>query len=607
MSESLISDGELRRQLRERGVDVGPITDTTRELYQKKLRGLKAKSRSKPPVRTVASSSKPPPLRTPVSSSRSSSGSKRQRTAPSTSEESSEPTKKRPKGAHTNVIPWESRELIESPSPKIPPANLRRELNASPNPRIAQIALEPKKEVNRSPRENLYPDLSRHSRVSDAHQLPIGPSLNSDSALRQANSSRLHPHMHEAHSPSQSKLQDKTPPASKFRLPSDASFQADANIPASYNSPSPLFSSSSSMSLTSEAGTPESPVASPQRSKEKGLFHVVTNLFESGVSRLLNVSSSFSSPRKKLEDIRKQDQSPAQSPHRVLSPVLEEESLLDKDHSKFTASIGKSSSSSEYDWELQASDVILCKKSDGQLWKLGKGGFGEVFKGIKDGVDEVAVKRIPLEHHHHSIIKQFKQEIDMISKLRHRHIVQFYGACIQPQNCYMVTELMDNDLFSIMRLPREAPKFRWSGIYGKETLMGVASGLNYLHSRKPPVVHRDVKSPNILVLGGLAKIADVGIARTMGASDMTAQKGYSMAWAAPEVVYRRRATEKIDIWSLGVIMWEVVTGNLPKPGRLDMPASTPADLATLYLMCVRDDPSRRPSALEVTVELRNIC
>ena len=259
-----------------------------------------------------------------------------------------------------------------------------------------------------------------------------------------------------------------------------------------------------------------------------------------------------------------------------------------------------------YDWELDASDVDLCKKPDGSLWRLGTGGFGDVFKGTRDGIDQVAVKVIRLHSCSPSVVTQFKMEIDLISKLRHRHILQFYGACIQPKNLYMVTELMDNDLFSMLRLPLEAERYRWNGIYGREVLLGVAAGLNYLHSRKPPVVHRDVKSPNILVMGGLAKIADVGIARTMGTSDMTAQKGYTIAWAAPEVIYRRRATEKIDIWSLGIIIWEVVTGKLPRSGKLVLSVHLPQSLKSLYSQCISNDPEKRPSALEVITELRNV-
>ena len=216
---------------------------------------------------------------------------------------------------------------------------------------------------------------------------------------------------------------------------------------------------------------------------------------------------------------------------------------------------------SRYDWELLPGDVEICKKTNGELWLLGKGGCGQVYRGLKDKVDDVAVKVIRLQGcDPRSAVAQFKQEIDMISKLRHQHIVQFYGACIQPSCLFMVTELMDTDLFSALR---QGSEYTWDREHGKEVLVGIASGLHHLHTRRPPIVHRDIKSPNILVVNGLSKIADVGIANTMAATDMTAQRGFTVAWAAPEVILRKRANEKIDIWSFGIILWEVITGRIP--------------------------------------------
>ncbi len=255
-----------------------------------------------------------------------------------------------------------------------------------------------------------------------------------------------------------------------------------------------------------------------------------------------------------------------------------------------------------YDWELLPSDVQICVCPDGTKWCLGKGGFGEVFKGIKDGIDEVAIKVIKIQNHTTSI-EQFKREIDLISKLRHRNILQFYGACIKPQCLYMVTELMQSDLFTALRTNR---RYQWSGAYGKEVCIGIVTGIHYLHSRRPPIVHRDIKSPNILLMDGLAKIADVGIARAKMDSDMTAQRGFTIAWAAPEVIYRRRATEKIDVWSYGIILWEVVTGRPPNPGRLVMPTTAPYELTALYNNCTEEDPLQRPITGDILVSLKNM-
>ena len=256
---------------------------------------------------------------------------------------------------------------------------------------------------------------------------------------------------------------------------------------------------------------------------------------------------------------------------------------------------------SKYDWELVPADVQICLKPDGKRWRLGKGGFGEVFKGLKDGVDEVAVKVIHLQNQ--ATVVQFKSEIDLISKLRHRHIVQFYGACVKLPCLYMVTELMQNDLFNALK---KDIRYHWSGIYGQQVAEGIASGLHYLHSRKPTIVHRDIKSPNILLMDGVAKIADVGVARTKGPSDMTAQRGFTIAWAAPEVVYRRRATEKIDIWSFGIILWEIFTGRPPSPGLLVMPGSASAELRKLFSACTAEDPAQRPTAAFILRSLKDM-
>lgn len=260
--------------------------------------------------------------------------------------------------------------------------------------------------------------------------------------------------------------------------------------------------------------------------------------------------------------------------------------------------------STHYDWELNPDDIQFCVRPNGSKWCLGCGGFGEVFKGLKDGVDEVAVKVTKLNGpNQQSAMDAFKQEIDLISKLRHRNIVQFYGACITPQSICMVTELMQSDLFTALKTKSQ---YKWAGEYGKQVCIGIATGIHYLHSRRPPIVHRDIKSPNILLMDGLAKVADVGMAKAMISSDMTAQSGLTKAWAAPEVIYRKRATEKIDIWSYGVILWEVVTGRPPLRGQLSMPSTAPAQLRSTYERCLDEAPQQRPATYEILVALKSI-
>ena len=616
MSSGLVSDAELRRQLLALGAQVGPITDTTRALYQRQLMRLRGKSKPSTSRRTPASGK----LHSPAQPSRTPN-------APVISGSSRPPN--RPAASNKRPRPAEPPPRVNSPAVKVTPdrrgagtyasSNRGRGGSSSPAYNLESPAKRPRYE---SP---LVVGQSHKNR---------GSSSDSDDIEPPKRYNRLYPVLpidtYDAPVPSGlSAAVSSMPPPPKHNPLPDSNYRPLSRPLCSPSSPSSL---SSSESFSSAEATPQSPPLGPPNTgggggNGKGIVQFVTNFIGAGFKKIVGAASPRSplvSQRKRLS-LHRGDSSSSSGIDTSNSPRMEIDTIpiseLDDANDepdaddfvyvpesppspKHSAKPSSSNNNDDgYDWELLPTDVLICKKSDGTPWRLGKGGFGEVFKGLKDGVDEVAVKRIRLLSASPSMIEQFKREIDMISRLRHRHILQFYGACVQPNCLYMVTELMQKDLFSALR---SDPRYQWSGIYGKEVLEGTASGLHYLHSRRPPVVHRDIKSPNILLMDGMAKIADVGIARTKAASDMTAQRGFTIAWAAPEVVYRRRATEKIDIWSLGVIIWEVVSGKMPHPGLLILPAQCPTELKRLYSSCVEDDPTKRPSAAEVVTELRKI-
>lgn len=588
---SLISDGELRRLLVEREIEVGPINDSTRGLYQRKLRKLQEEERrvnrpKRQPAKIAAVT-----------------GVKRRRVE----EEASNRGEKRLRfdlTEHSNLYP----DLSEWVPPQDQYSPSEDSAGPSSYSSYSSSSLSPSTLYDSSPKKK--PPISQFSPIAHHYGGDQPSSFSSERSLSSQSSEE-----YSSVSPSPSSLSPSSlSPLSQLprisSSPSEGGFLKlfTKYIGAKVNNFFGKDSPASRKILSSESSDGEV-------SKRKKLFSDVPS-GDGEVSKrktLFSSSDGESSKQKKLTpsgdgEVSKQKRSFSGAfvdavPLNTLS-LRDEVAEATSEYTKERPSLP--SMSKRYDWELNPNDVALCRKADSSLFRLGKGGFGEVFKGLRDSVDEVAVKIIRLHDSTPSAIDQFKAEIDLISKLRHRNIVQFYGACIQPTNLYMVTELMDTDLFSALRDHRIVERYKWSGIYGQEVLIGVASGLNYLHSRKPPVVHRDIKSPNILVMDSISKIADVGIARTMGASDMTAQKGFTMAWAAPEVVYRRRATEKIDIWSLGIVIWEVVTGKLPKPGKLFLPADSPQLLRSLYSRCINDDPVRRPSALELTSELRKI-
>ena len=109
-------------------------------------------------------------------------------------------------------------------------------------------------------------------------------------------------------------------------------------------------------------------------------------------------------------------------------------------------------------------------------------------------VDDVAVKICKISTK--DSLDPFKREIDLISKLHHRNILQFYGACLIPNNVFMITELMEIDLFNGLKSDN---KMQWNGEYGWSIARDIALGMNYLHKRDPTVVHRDLKSSNVML------------------------------------------------------------------------------------------------------------
>ncbi|KAJ1639388.1 kinase-like domain-containing protein [Pavlovales sp. CCMP2436] len=147
----------------------------------------------------------------------------------------------------------------------------------------------------------------------------------------------------------------------------------------------------------------------------------------------------------------------------------------------------------------------------------------------------------------------------MLYSLRHPHIVIIFGACDDANNLMIVTELMaGGDLFHAIRA--SPAQLAWSA-RGRHVALQVAEALHYLHTLQPSVVHRDIKSLNVLLTAeySIAKVADLGLARTKSQVLMPPQHAYTPAYAAPEVHDSQHASEKVDIYSFGVLVWEFLT------------------------------------------------
>lgn len=251
------------------------------------------------------------------------------------------------------------------------------------------------------------------------------------------------------------------------------------------------------------------------------------------------------------------------------------------------------------------------------LERVGAGGFAEVYRGNYRGTD-VAVKKLLRQPGAEGAraVAAFKKEVALMTRLRHPNIVLFMGVIAEP--LCLVTEFCNRgNLFELLHNDAAA-SLTW-----KQRLhiaLDSARGMNFLHASKPPIIHRDLKSLNILVDEHMvAKVADFGLSRfkrpaaaaPAGHADayMTAQAG-SWNWMAPEVMAGGDYDERADLYSFGIILWELLTLKVPfaelrgmqvalavlnRSERPPMPESAPKEFADLIERCWSKDPAARPS------------
>ncbi|HEC88636.1 MAG TPA: serine/threonine protein kinase [Thermoplasmata archaeon] len=185
---------------------------------------------------------------------------------------------------------------------------------------------------------------------------------------------------------------------------------------------------------------------------------------------------------------------------------------------------------------------------------IGQGGFARVFKvRRKNDGKEVAIK-IPIAMDS-STGKSFIKEIENWTKLKHENIVEVYDYNVLPVP-YFEMELCDESLED-MKKPMDIEKAAW-------ILFNVAEGLKYAH--KKGIVHRDLKPKNILFKEGVPKITDWGLSKIKTESKSSSMQAFSPLYAAPEHILKEKfgkTDERTDIWQLGIILYELVTGKLP--------------------------------------------
>ncbi|GLE05370.1 hypothetical protein PINS_up014383 [Pythium insidiosum] len=259
--------------------------------------------------------------------------------------------------------------------------------------------------------------------------------------------------------------------------------------------------------------------------------------------------------------------------------------------------------------------------------KISQGAYGEIFHGLYDG-QNVAIKRLSPHHRaDREQVDRFMQEAQLMASISHERIIHFIGvAWDNPSDLHVVTEFMDGgDLRALLaRLDREGATTGFDRTKVKIASQ-VAEGLAYLHALRPQILHRDLKSRNVLLSSQLdAKLIDFGVSRARADATMTVGVG-TLRWMAPEVMSGGHYSESADVFSFGVILSEMDTHKLPygtkgrefsdatiiaqvSSGQLcvDFTALADRDVVQLARDCMAFHPDDRPTAAVVAMRMRAV-
>jgi len=255
---------------------------------------------------------------------------------------------------------------------------------------------------------------------------------------------------------------------------------------------------------------------------------------------------------------------------------------------------------------------------------LGKGSFGEVYRGICRG-QPVAVKILNKQKLDEKSRKEFEREIVLISKYTHPNIVQFMGACLEPDKMMIVTELVPRGDLADMLADTSIHLSMPTRI---KMARGAALGMNWLHLSEHTFIHRDLKTKNLLVgENNIIKICDFGLSQvklspnTIMKDPPNGAKGTPI-WMAPEILCNQPFDEKCDVYSFGLILWSMLTREEPyleyedlntfrtdichRNVRPVIPNDCVPSLSNLIQRCWHRNPRNRPTFEEIVRELEYI-
>ncbi|KAI7730889.1 hypothetical protein M8C21_013640, partial [Ambrosia artemisiifolia] len=202
----------------------------------------------------------------------------------------------------------------------------------------------------------------------------------------------------------------------------------------------------------------------------------------------------------------------------------------------------------------------LATNDFGDEYRIGKGGFGEVFKAILDDENVVAVKRLHVGYDRAKL--EFENEVRLISNVQHRNLVRQLGWCIEGPELLLVLEYIPNGSLDNVLWGERKGTLNWEK--RSEIIFGVARGLSHLHNESHvKIIHRDIKLNNILLDDDFQpKICDFGLAR-LHPEDQThisTKLAGTLGYMAPEYATIGHLSEKVDTYSFGIVILEIISG-----------------------------------------------
>jgi len=239
------------------------------------------------------------------------------------------------------------------------------------------------------------------------------------------------------------------------------------------------------------------------------------------------------------------------------------------------------------------------------------GSAGEVFLGYYFGTP-VAIKKLyalPPDQKH-----LVSREFAMLQGVNHPNIVQFLGICDHESGVYLITEYVEHgDLFDLLVFGSDPPSWKNK----VKIALQVAQAVYYLHSKK--IIHRDLKSQNVLIGENYkVNLCDLGLATVQEAAKRLTVCG-THEWMAPEILLQDHYDDKVDVFSFGVVLTELITCKPPKKREMSqmlqfsvpsfmnsIPEGCPPDFTQLVIDCTKFKPEERPTIKEIVTRLRKL-